>query len=152
VRVLFLCTGNSARSQVAEAMLQRQGGAAVDVASAGSHPKPVHPNAVRVMRERGIDIRYRRSKHVRDFAGRRFDRVISLCDRVREVCPDFPGAPEVAHWSIADPAAEGTDDKQIYPAFVRMADELSTRIEFLLSTIHHEFASKEGPRRERRPG
>ena len=127
MRVLFLCTGNSARSQVAEAMLQRRGGTAVDVVSAGSHPKPVHLNAVRVMRERGIDIRDRRSKHVRVFAGRRFDRVISLCDRVREVCPDFPGTPEVAHWSIADPAAEGTDDEQSYPAFVRMADELSTR-------------------------
>ncbi len=60
-----------------------------------------------------------------EFAGRRFDHVISLCDRVREVCPDFPGAPVVAHWSIADPAAEGTDDEQSYPAFVRTADELS---------------------------
>ena len=148
VRVLFLCTGNSARSQVAEAMLQRLGGTAVDVVSAGSQPKPVHPNAVRVMRERGIDLRDRRSKHVREFAGRRFDRVISLCDRVRELCPDLPGAPTVTHWSIADPAAEGTDDQRSYSAFVRMADELSTRIEFLLSTIQHELASKEGPRHE----
>ena len=152
VRVLFLCTGNSARSPVAEAMLQRAGGAAVDVCSAGSNPKPVHPNAVRVLRERGIDIRDRRPRHVREFAGRRFDRVISLCDRVREVCPDFPGAPRVAHWSIADPAAEGTEDEQSYPAFARMADELSTRIEFLLSTIQHELATKEGRRHERRPG
>ena len=152
VRVLFLCTGNSARSQVAEAMLQRRGGTAVDVVSAGSHPKPVHPNAVRVMREHGIDPRDLRSKHVSDFSGRRFDRVISLCDRVREVCPDFPGAPMVAHWSIADPAAEGADEEQSYPAFVRMADELSTRIEFLLSTIQHDLTSKEGPRHERRPG
>jgi protein-tyrosine-phosphatase len=94
----------------------------------------------------------RRPKHVREFAGRRFDRVISLCDRVREVCPDFAGAPAVAHWSIADPAAEGTEDEQSYPAFVRMADELSTRIEFLLSTIQHELATKEGRRHERRPG
>lgn len=152
VRVLFLCTGNSARSPVAEAILQQRGGTAVDVVSAGSHPKPVHPNAVRIMRERGIDIRDRRARHLRELAGRRFDHVISLCDRVREVCPDFPGAPTVAHWSIADPAAEGTEDEQSYPAFVRMADELSTRIEFLLSTIQHELTTQEGRRHERRTG
>ena len=80
-----------------------------------------------------------------EFAGRRFDCVISLCDRVREVCPEFPGAPEVAHWSIADPAAEGTDDEQSYPAFERTAAELSTRIEFLLPAIDTTAPSKEGP-------
>ena len=151
-RVLFLCTGNSSRSQMAEALLEQLGGTAVDVVSAGSHPKPVHPNAVRVMSERGIDIRDRRSKHVHEFAGRRFDHVISLCDRVREVCPDFPGAPAVAHWSIADPAADDADDEQSYPAFVRTADELSTRVDFLMSTIEHNLTSKEETRHDRRPG
>ncbi len=139
VRVLFLCTGNSARSQMAEAFLEHLGGALVDAASAGSHPKPLHPDAVRVMRERGIDIGGRRSKHLGEFAEDRFDHVISLCDRVREVCPDFPGAPRTAHWSIPDPAA----DEHGYPAFVRTADELRTRIQFLLYAIRHTPTSSE---------
>jgi ArsR family transcriptional regulator, arsenate/arsenite/antimonite-responsive transcriptional repressor / arsenate reductase (thioredoxin) len=135
VRVLFLCTGNSSRSQMAEAILAQLGGVRVEAVSAGSHPKAVHPNAVRVMRERGIDLSSRRSKHLSEFVEQRFDHVISLCDRVREVCPDFPGHPAVAHWSIPDPAVEATDDNHSYPAFVRTADELNTRIEFLLLAI-----------------
>ena len=91
--MLFLCTGNSARSQIAEALAEQLSGGAVSAASAGSHPKPLHPNAVRVMRERGIDLAGRRSKHLGEFAGQRFDYVISLCDRVREVCPEFPAGP-----------------------------------------------------------
>ena len=137
VRVLFLCTGNSSRSQMAEAILRQEGGPWTEPVSAGSHPKALHPNAVRVMRERGIDIRGHRSKHLGDFAGQRFDHVISLCDRVREVCPDFPGPPAVAHWSIPDPAAEEAADEDSYAAFARAADELSTRIQFLLSAIEH---------------
>ncbi len=131
ISVLFLCTGNSSRSQIAEALLQDLGGDRVEVFSAGSHPKPIHPYAVRVMRKRGLDLDDRRSKHVDEFTGRRLDHVISLCDRVREVCPDFPGPPTVAHWSIADPADEG------WPAFVRTAQELETRVRFLLSVLEH---------------
>ncbi|GAA2629788.1 ArsR family transcriptional regulator [Actinomadura fulvescens] len=134
-RVLFLCTGNSSRSQMAEAILERLGGGRVEVASAGSRPKALHPNAVRVMRERGIDIGDARSKHLSEFTERRFDHVISLCDRVREVCPEFSGAPAVAHWSIPDPAASAAADELSYPAFVRTADELTTRIQFLLHVI-----------------
>ena len=139
-RVLFLCTGNSARSQMAEAILRRVGGPRIEAASAGSQPKDLHPNAVRVMRERGIDISGRRSKHLSEFVEQRFDHVISLCDRVREVCPDFPGSPEVAHWSTPEPGAdaqadEGRADEDNYPAFVRTADELSTRIHFLMYAI-----------------
>jgi ArsR family transcriptional regulator, arsenate/arsenite/antimonite-responsive transcriptional repressor / arsenate reductase (thioredoxin) len=130
--VLFLCTGNSARSQMAEALCEHLSGGAVRAASAGSHPKPLHPNAVRVMRERGIDLGGRRSKHLSEFGGRRFDYVISLCDRVREVCPEFPGGPELIHWSIPDPARE-----EALPAFERTAAELRTRIEFLLEAIEH---------------
>lgn len=144
VRVLFLCTGNSSRSQMAEAILGQLGGARVDVVSAGSHPKTLHPNAVRVMRERGIDIMGRRTKHLSEFVEQRFDHVISLCDRVREVCPDFPGPPAVAHWSIPDPAAEAAADEHSYPAFVSTADELDTRIGFLLSVIDHDLTSSEG--------
>ncbi len=105
-RVLFLCTGNSARSQIAEALCEQLSGGSVSAASAGSHPKPLHPNAVRVMRTRGIDLAGRRSKHLSEFSGERFDYVISLCDRVREVCPEFPGGPEHIHWSVPDPARE----------------------------------------------
>jgi protein-tyrosine-phosphatase/DNA-binding transcriptional ArsR family regulator len=139
VRVLFLCTGNSSRSQIAEALLEQLGGSGVEAASAGSHPKALHPSAVRVMRERGIDISGRRTKHLSEYVDQRFDHVISLCDRVREVCPDFPGPPTVAHWSIPDPAA----DADGYPAFVRTADELTTRIQFLLYAIEHTRRSSE---------
>jgi protein-tyrosine-phosphatase/DNA-binding transcriptional ArsR family regulator len=143
VRVLFLCSGNSARSQMAEAMMEQLGGSRVEAVSAGSHPKALHPNAVRVMRERGIDISGRRSTHLSEVVGQRFDHVISLCDRVREVCPDFPGAPAVAHWSMADPAAEATADAHSYPAFVRTAEELDTRVHFLLHAIEHSRTSSE---------
>ena len=142
-RVLFLCTGNSARSQMAEALAEQLSDGAVRAASAGSHPKPLHPNAVRVMRERGIDLAGRRSKHLGEFTGRRFDYVISLCDRVREVCPEFPGAPQAIHWSVRDPAREpGTDDETL-PAFERTAAELETRIGFLLAAIEHTTDSQE---------
>jgi protein-tyrosine-phosphatase len=134
-RVLFLCTGNSARSQIAEALIGRLSGGAVEAFSAGSRPKPLHPNAVRVMRARGIDIAGRRAKHLDTFTRRRFDCVISLCDRVREVCPEFPGGPETAHWSIPDPAAEPGGDAETYPAFERTAAELELRIGFLLTRL-----------------
>jgi protein-tyrosine-phosphatase/DNA-binding transcriptional ArsR family regulator len=133
--VLFLCTGNSARSQIAEALAEHLSGGAVTATSAGSHPKPLHPNAVRVMRDRGIDISARRSKHLSEFAERRFDYVISLCDRVREVCPEFPGAPDLIHWSVPDPAREPGRDEEILPAFERTAAELETRIGFLIEAI-----------------
>ena len=134
-RVLFLCTGNSARSQIAEALTEQLSGGAVSAASAGSHPKPLHPHAVRVMRERGIDLAGRRSKHLDEFAGQRFDYVISLCDRVREVCPEFPDWPELIHWSIPDPAREPGGDRQTLAAFERTATELCTRIGFLIEAI-----------------
>jgi protein-tyrosine-phosphatase/DNA-binding transcriptional ArsR family regulator len=133
-RVLFLCTGNSARSQIAEALLRHHGGDAIETFSAGSHPKRLHPDAVRVMRERfGIDIAGQRVKHLSEFTERRFDQVISLCDRLREICPDFPGPPELIHWSIPDPATESAEG-DAYPAFERTATELDIRIRFL---IHH---------------
>ncbi|HSL35749.1 MAG TPA: MarR family transcriptional regulator [Arthrobacter sp.] len=137
VRVLFLCTGNSARSQMAEAMLAHLGGSRVETASAGSRPKDLHPDAVRVMRERGMDISGARPKHLSEFAEQRFDYVISLCDRVREVCPEFPGPPAMVHWSIPDPAAEKAATQDDESAFVRTADDLNTRIQFLLYAIEY---------------
>ena len=133
--VLFLCTGNGARSQMAQAICEQMAGEAVTAASAGSHPKPLHPNAVRAMREHGIDISSRQSRHFSALAGQRFDYAVSLCDRVREVCPDFPGPPQLVHWSIPDPAAAGGADAETYPAFRALAADLETRIGFLLSRI-----------------
>jgi len=138
VRVLFLCTGNSVRSQMAEALVRVQSGGVVEAYSAGSHPKPLHPNAIRVMRdEHGIDLSGQVSKHLGVFAAQRFDWVISLCDRVREVCPEFPGHPETIHWSIPNPAAGDADDDASYPAFQQTAAELETRIGFLLAVLAH---------------
>jgi protein-tyrosine-phosphatase len=136
-RVLFLCTGNSARSQIAEALCEQLSGGAVGAASAGSHPKPLHPNAVRVMRERGVEISGRRTKRLDEFADQRFDYVISLCDRVREVCPELPTWPRLIHWSMPDPAREPGSDDQTLPAFERTATELFTRIGFLIKAIEH---------------
>jgi protein-tyrosine-phosphatase/DNA-binding transcriptional ArsR family regulator len=136
-RVLFLCTGNSARSQMAEAFAEHLAGDTITAASAGSHPKSLHPNAVRVMLEYGIDIAGRRAKHVSTFAGQRFDYVISLCDRVREVCPEFPGHPEMIHWSIADPGQAGGSDAETYPAFRAVAADLHTRTGYLLGRLSH---------------
>jgi ArsR family transcriptional regulator, arsenate/arsenite/antimonite-responsive transcriptional repressor / arsenate reductase (thioredoxin) len=133
-RVLFMCTGNSARSPVAEALL-RQRADQIEVVSAGSRPKPLHPNAVRVLREYGIEMTDRPPQHLSVFEHDPFDYVITLCDRVREVCPDFPGPAEQVHWSIPDPAAVGQDDEETYPAFQQMAADLQRRIGFLLAAI-----------------
>jgi protein-tyrosine-phosphatase len=132
---LFLCTGNSARSQIAEALLELMTEGTVSAASAGSHPKALHPNAVRVMRKRGIDISKNHTKHVDEFVSQRFDVVITLCDRVREVCPEFPSHPDLVHWSIPDPALEGPNDRATIPRFERLATDLETRIGFLIQQL-----------------
>ena len=132
-RLLFLCTGNSARSQIAEALVEHRSAGKVEASSAGSHPKPLHPNAVRVMAERGVDISDRSTKTLARFTGTPFDRVITLCDRVREICPPFPGTPIVAHWSVADPAAADCSDEATYPAFQHVADEIESRVALLLA-------------------
>jgi protein-tyrosine-phosphatase/DNA-binding transcriptional ArsR family regulator len=131
-RVLFLCTGNSARSQIAEALIEQMSAGAIEARSAGSDPQPLHPNAVRVLQTRGIDISRNRTKHLDEFISERFDEVITLCDRVREVCPTFSSRPDLVHWSIPNPALEGSTNRASYPAFVRTADELTTRLSFRL--------------------
>ena len=136
-RVLFLCTGNSARSQMAEALVEHRSAGTVIARSAGSHPKPLHPNAVLVMAARGIDIAGRPTKSLSRFTRSRFDRVITLCDKLREICPEFPGAPEPVHWSIADPADGGADDATTKGLFDAVADELDRRIALLLADLLH---------------
>jgi ArsR family transcriptional regulator, arsenate/arsenite/antimonite-responsive transcriptional repressor / arsenate reductase (thioredoxin) len=134
-RVLFLCTGNSTRSQIAEALVKRMSDGSVEAASAGSNPKPLHPNTVRVLKKRGINISANRTQHLDEFLSQRFDIVITLCDRVREVCPEFPFHPQLVHWSVPDPAVEGPTDRASYPAFEGTATELETRISFLLHLL-----------------
>jgi protein-tyrosine-phosphatase len=138
-RVLFLCTGNSARSQMAEALLRKRSAGVVEVCSAGSRPKPIHPHAVTVMAAQGIDLSAVRPTHLDEFTGRRFDHVITLCDRVKEVCPEFSGHRRPVHWSIPDPAA----DPDGLPAFERVAAVLTDRISFLLHTIAASRTDKE---------
>jgi ArsR family transcriptional regulator, arsenate/arsenite/antimonite-responsive transcriptional repressor / arsenate reductase (thioredoxin) len=134
-RLLFLCTGNSARSQMAEALAVELSSEAVEARSAGSHPKALHRNAVEVMARWGIDISGASTKHLRTFSRVRFDHVVTLCDRVREVCPEFRGHPRRVHWSIPDPARGGGSDAETYPAFERTARELEARVRFLLSAL-----------------
>lgn len=134
-RVLFVCTGNSARSQMAEALLHHLSRGVIEAVSAGSHPKEMHPNAVRAMAETfGLDISGYTPKHLDGFAGQRFDWVISLCDKVREACPPPAGGSEVVHWSLANPATDDPDDVT-YPQFQATAAALATRIGFLLARL-----------------
>jgi ArsR family transcriptional regulator, arsenate/arsenite/antimonite-responsive transcriptional repressor / arsenate reductase (thioredoxin) len=134
-RLLFLCTGNSARSQIAEAFVTHHSAGTVEARSAGSHPKPLHPDAVRVMAEHGIDIASHETKPLSRFTRSRFDRVITLCDKVREVCPEFPGSPTTAHWSIPDPAAKADNTSTTYAAFQSVAAELDDRVTLLLTDL-----------------
>jgi protein-tyrosine-phosphatase len=128
-----------------EALLEVRSQGAIRAHSAGSHPKPMHPNAVRVMAELGIDISGRPTKHLSVFARTRFDQVITLCDKVREICPEFPGHPADTHWSMADPASEGDTNAETYPAFCRTADELEARIDLLIGQLSVQPNKKETP-------
>ncbi|MFN3285260.1 MAG: arsenate reductase ArsC [bacterium] len=131
LRVLFLCTGNSARSQMAEGWLRYLSAGRVQVYSAGTEPRGLHPLAVRVMAERGVDISGQRSKPVSEFQGQAFDCVVTVCDRARQSCPSFPGA-RTLHWDLPDPAeASGTEEDRLR-AFRGVRDELESRIRALL--------------------
>ncbi len=128
IRVLFVCTGNSARSQIAEALLRQFGGGAFEVASAGSHPKAVNPYTIRALGERGIDWSDARSKSVDEFTDQEWDYVITVCDRARQVCPVFPGDYNSLHWGLDDPAeVEGRDAEKL-TAFRSTATELAQRL------------------------
>ena len=138
-KVLFLCTGNQARSKIAEALLKARGGADFDVTSAGSAPRPaVHPLAVRVLSEKGIDISAVTPKDVARFTQVAFDYVITLCDDARDLCPVFPGGGEKIHWSIPDPAAApGTDEKRL-DAFRAAMDDIDRRIERFVKKLREK--------------
>ena len=124
-RVLILCTGNSARSQMAEGLLRHEGGDRFEVESAGVNPSRVRPEAVEAMREVGIDISGHRSKSADVFVGQDFDYIITVCDNARETCPVFPGHAERIHQSFEDPPAPGAADSETTMAvFRRVRDEI----------------------------
>ncbi len=123
-RVLILCTGNSARSQMAEGLLQHTGGDRFDVESAGTRPGQVRQEAIAVMKELGIDISGHRSKHVDEFEGQAFDYVLTVCDNAKEACPVFPGASRRFHMAFEDPAAlQGTEEERL-SLFRRVRDQI----------------------------
>jgi arsenate reductase len=128
IRVLFLCTGNSARSIIAETLLTKLGGDAFEVFSAGTRPKGVNPLTERVLSEAHVDAATARSKHMNEFLDETFDYVITVCDQAAEQCPIFPNDPRRIHWSFPDPAAvEGTEDQRL-AAFRQTLKEMRTRL------------------------
>lgn len=137
-RILFLCTHNSARSQMAEALMKSLGKSRVYVESAGTEPSVVNPWAIETMAERGIDIRANRSKHLDEFLGQEWDFIITTCDSARESCPVFPGDPSQIHWSFPDPSAVAGSDKEKLQAFRKTAQELTFRLNHLLILIDRQ--------------
>lgn len=131
LRVLTLCTANSARSQMAEGVLRALGGERVESYSAGTHPSQVNPFAIRVMREIGVDIGAQHSKSVTEFIGKPLDVVITVCDNAAENCPVFPGEVERLHWSYPDPAAAEGDEAKL-TAFRAVRDGLIDRFSTFL--------------------
>lgn len=132
-RVLFLCTGNSARSQMAEGLLRHLAGDRFDVYSAGTHPAGLNPFAVEAMKDLGADIANHRSKNMSEFIDQRFDYVITVCDRAKDSCPRWPHAAKLIHWSFEDPAAaQGTPEERLR-SFRKIRDEIRTRIETFIT-------------------
>lgn len=136
-RVLFLCTHNSARSQIAEALLRQMGKNRVEVFSAGTQPATIHPMALSVLNDQNIESSQLYAKHIDTFAGQHFDYIITVCDRARETCPVFPNDPERVHWSFEDPAAI-IDPEEQPQAFRRTLIELSNRIGLFLLVLDRD--------------
>jgi arsenate reductase len=143
VRVLFLCTGNSCRSQMAEALLRRVAPASVmEVVSAGTDPKPVHPDAIRAMREIRVDISGQHSKPLEPYMRQEFDFAITLCDEAQQACPAFPGAARSLHWSLPDPAVVNGSREERIALFRAVRNEISERIDGLLPAIFDRLLEK----------
>lgn len=128
IRVLFVCTGNSARSVMAEALLRTRGGDRFDVYSAGTEPKGINPLTVKALGEAGIDASWARSKSVGEYLGQRFDYVVTVCDQARQACPVFPGVHESLHWGYEDPAAATGTEAERLAVFRRVLVQLGERI------------------------
>ena len=138
-RVLILCTGNSARSQMAEGLLRHLAGDRFEVESAGVEPSFVRPQAVKAMHETGIDISQQRSKSVDEFSGQEFDYVITVCDNARERCPLFPGKTVRIHWSFDDPAEARGDEQAVLGVFRRVRDEIKGRLLEFAESLRSDF-------------
>lgn len=137
IKVLFLCTHNSARSQIAEALLRSMGGGDFDVHSAGTEVTRVHPLALRVLEERGIDTSGLYSKHLQAMIGKPWDMIITVCDNARDACPVFPGDAERIHWSLPDPSAvEGTEEERL-AAFREIRQNLIRRLQLFIPAQQH---------------
>lgn len=136
IRVLVLCTGNSARSQMAEGLLRHNGGGRFEVHSAGVKPSAVRREAIQVMAEIGIDISAQRSKSVAEFAGKQFDYVITVCDNARDSCPIFPGSAVKIHWGLEDPAVPAASDHAQSEAFRRARNDLRARTAAFVQTLN----------------
>ena len=146
-RVLFLCTGNSCRSQMAEGWLRHLAGDRFEVFSAGTKPAGVNPTAVAAMREAGVDISAQESKNVATYLGQHFGYIITVCDNAKEACPIFPGPAQRIHWSFDDPASASGSEQQRFEVFRRVRDEIRGRIEEWIrasAEIPHPLASREG--------
>lgn len=144
IRVLFLCTGNSARSQMAQALLGQAGGDDFEVESAGTEPKGINPYTIRVLAETGIDWSGARSKSVTEFVDQHWDYVITVCDRARQVCPVFPGRHDSLHWGLEDPAVIDGSDEQKLEAFRRTRMDLAIRLRPFV-TLARRAAGRERP-------
>jgi arsenate reductase len=133
---MFLCTGNSARSQIAEGYLRHLAGERFEVVSAGTEPSTVNPLSVEVMREAGVDLSGHHSKPVTEFLGQHFTYLITVCDGAREKCPIFPGAVKRLHWPLTDPAAVEGSEELRRQAFRRTRDDIAARVKtFLAETV-----------------
>jgi arsenate reductase (thioredoxin) len=141
-RVLILCTGNSARSQMAEGLLRTLAGDRFKIFSAGVKPSSVNPLAIAAMEQRGIDIRSQRSKHLNEYLDQPFDYVITVCDNAAETCPIFPGPARRIHWSFPDPAAVVGSESERLVAFRRVRDALETQLCSWLATLPTEPSLK----------
>lgn len=141
IRVLFLCTGNSARSQMAEGLLRSLGGADFEVHSAGIDPKGLNPLAVEVMRETGIDISRQESKSLERYLGQPFDYIITVCDRARDNCPTFPGDNQRIHWGYDDPAAAAGSHEQQLAVFRRVRNEISERLRLWVAVQRKQLSA-----------
>ena len=134
-KVLFLCTGNSCRSQMGEGYLRHLSGDRFDIISAGLEPSIVNPKAIQVMAEDGVDISLHASKDVYQFTGQKFDYIITVCDNAKEHCPYFPGEAARIHWSFEDPAAATGREDEIFGVFRKVRDQIRSKIEGFLNSI-----------------
>jgi len=140
IRVLFVCTGNSARSVMAEALLRHHGGDRFEVYSAGTVPRGINPLTLRVLAEAGIDASWARSKSVDEFLGQSFDYVVTVCDQARQVCPVFPGVHESLHWGYEDPAdATGTEEERL-AVFRRVFIQIGERVRQFATVTSRQHA------------